>query len=308
MGFFDETANKLGVPEGGGGLIHEEPGGLDQSIADAIQQIEAANPNAGSMVRADAPELGQGHAPMGQPPQQGQAPAPAPQGISPPPAPPAPDAPPAPPEPQTDPRLLEVLQRNNEVMARLTQNQDAVSDAVRQRQTEEQRINEMQSFGMDPANPDHVRQYFLHKKQEEQDRRLEEQLRFQQQFQQQARQITTQHQVEQAFRQQAPHLQDNQVRFYAQRAAQEAMQRNQPVEAVIREWSSALAPAPASAPQVPAQPQPAAMPQQGVYPQMDPATMMRMMAQMSGNSAPAAPASGTQDALAQAERFFFGGR
>lgn len=290
MGFFDETAKKLGVPEGGGGLIKEDDGGkvLESSIEDAYSQIQSFDEQMSQQLKADAPELG-----SIQPPATAAPPPPAA-------APPAAAAPPPPP-PASDPALLQMLQQNTKVVQQLAESQQLVRDRVSKQQEEADQRAEMQALGLDPSDPAQIRDYFLSKELEKVNKRLEEANSFQQQLQQQARAYATQQQVQAGLRAKAPHLTEQQAAFYAQRAAQEAIQTGQPVEAVVATYAAHLAPPPPS-PQAPAAPQPAALPQ------LDPAAFMQLLAQANGMGAPQTPSSGKQDVLAAAEKLFFGGR
>lgn len=308
MGFFDKTAELLGVPEGGGGLIYEADAGssFENETAQLIQQIDQVAPEAGQQARVDAPEMSQVQQPPGQPAPGQQPPG---QQVAPPDqagqvAPPPPAPPPPPQVPTTDPKLLELIEKQGKVLEQFASTQSTVSDRVRQQQTEQQRIAEMQSWGMDPRSPQDVRQYYLHKEQEALREQLQQAHQFQEQLRQQATRYSTQQQVEQGLKSKAPHLTAEQVQFYAQRASDEALRSGVPVEQVVDQWARHMAapPPPSPVPQ-----QPATVPaqtQQPAMPQMDPATMMQFLAQMNGMGTTQPPRSANQDLLAQAERLF----
>lgn len=281
MGFFDDTARKLDVPEGGGGLIKDDDAGanFEKEIEQTIAQIEALDQQASAPPQPTTP------------PVQAE------------PSAPPPPAPPDPPQPTTDPKLLELIERQGQVLEQFAQSQGVVKEQLTERQQEQQRISEMQAWGMDPADAKDVRQYFLYKEQQSLKEQLENASRFQTELQQRAQAFTAQQQVQAGLKASAPHLTEAQVAFYAQRAAQEAIQTGQPVETVVAEYARHLAPAaPAQPKTAPAAPQPAALPM------TDPVAMMQLLAQMNGSSAQGPQGSGTQSPLKLAEKLFFGGR
>lgn len=295
---FDEIAEAMGVPQNGGDIVIENTESDNDGTGVFDEKLEALGAQYEQLKAAS-----QG-APAAAPPPAGPVPPPVPQA---PPAPvpgqPAPSAPPPMPTQQpapTDPAVLAMLQKQNEVMERFAKNQEASMQHFSAKNEEQQQQDEMARMGMDPSSNSDIQRYMLYKHQQELDAQVSELRAFRNQFAQAQSQMATQSEASAAIASAAPHLNEQQRAFYTQRVAEASLQQGRPVADIAREWAPYF---PAMT-QVAPQAQPAGSPAQ-LSPQ-DMAAFRQLVAQQAGVPSAAQPQNDNNRFMRDAERALFG--